>query len=220
MPTLTTYTALTRPPRFAYATTVVRATFVAVATLVAPNALALPVLSVDLDTSTAGIQNTRTIEVGETIDVDILIAGVESPGLNGFQFDAVYDGTNLANSSTALGDILPSPSFALSGAPTTTGVLIAGGSFSGSGAVGDGLLARITLQALANGTYGVDLGNVVLSAPFGVPIAYESLDGGRLTVAPASAVPEPGAALLFAAGLATAAATRQRMYRGRSQAVR
>lgn len=54
----------------------------------------------------------------------------------------------------------------------------------------------IGINTPAPGTTALDLNDVILSAPFGVPIALAEVRGASITV-----IPEPGTALLVLAGL-------------------
>jgi hypothetical protein len=69
----------------------------------------------------------------------------------------------------------------------------------------------VTFQALAPGSTALTLGDVVLSQPFGVPIAGVVLEGALVTV-----VPEPGTAVLVILGGALLASHRRAHLRSRS----
>lgn len=77
----------------------------------------------------------------------------------------------------------------------------------GAGASGDGVLASITFEALAEGESALTLPSVIVAGPFGVPIALAEIRGARVAT---TAIPEPGAALLFAVGVLVTRRTARR----------
>jgi len=174
---------------------------IVLALCLASSAHSIPIVSVDMDPSTAGIQNQRTVTAGDTFDVDIVIADVIPPDpLTGFEVELRFDGALLRALSAATGDFLPTPTFELENTISASTVSLASISTVLSGALGGGTLATISFQATAPGYADLLLGNIILSAPFGVAIPY-TLQPARISVA---AIPEPHAAVLFAAGLLVA----------------
>jgi hypothetical protein len=178
-------------------------------------ALAIPLVSVDTDPSTGGVQSSLDFEVGDSFEVDILIEDVDD--LNGFQFTLEYD----ANVVTALdvtgGGFLPEPNLVLDATLGLVTVSYSEVALFGATNSGSGVLATIGFEALELGTSGLvllvssDLAEtLILSAPFGQPICGSPgspdclTSNGSISVIearqPGGVVPEPSGAALFAAG--------------------
>lgn len=164
----------------------------------APIALAIPVLSLDLDTTIDGIQSSRSVSAGERFDVDIVISEVEFPdSITGFELRLRSDETVLRAIATNAGGFLPDPTIDLA-LPDEPGVELASLSLQPVGSTGEGVLGTVTFAAIGPGlSTPLTLEDVILTAPFGVPVPFV-LEPGLVSVA---AIPEPGAALLFGAGL-------------------
>lgn len=175
----------------------------------APAAIALPSLSLDVTGGTAGIDDFVQVDTGDQVSVDVVIEGLDAGAgefLNAFELDLVFDPTLLSVTSVTPGSTLIPPTFVVQNSVGAMTVDFAEVSLLPAGTTADGLLVSVTFDAIAEGTSAVALDNVVLAAPFGVPIATGSLAGGTVQVGDVAAVvPEPGAALLFGAGLLVAA---------------
>src|SRR3989304_3324345 len=153
-----------------------------------------PAVDVAVDTGIAGntANSLGTVEtcnsiaaVGDTLEIDVVVRGVPpydpgsgSGGLVGFQFDLLYDptvvnvvGFDARMMLTADGEAML---FSLSDpVPDNDGDFLAAAlDFSTSYESGDGVLIRITLQAVGNGTSLLDLNE--LGSGNGVPLILDS----------------------------------------------
>jgi hypothetical protein len=179
-------------------------------------ALAVPVVSIDTDPGAVGAQPASTVELGSTLEVDILIDDVTD--LNGFQLTLAYDPLVLTALDVTDGGFLPDPVFVLDqtvGAMTVSFAEVSGFGLTSSGS---GVLATLGFEASALGTSALDLivsadptRTLILTAPFGQPICGVpgapacGLANGAISVVeagppPGAPVPEPTGAALFAAG--------------------
>lgn len=158
-------------------------------------AAALPVLALDLDPAAPGVQATRSAAVGSTVDVEVLVLGLDATTpLEAFQIALDFDPLRLAAAALSApvgwryvaSDLTPPQasyaSVSLTGPRTT-----------------DTSLAVFTFDVLAPGTAELALSGL-LSDPDGEALVL----GDGSTQGQISAVPEPSAALL--AAFATSAA--------------
>ncbi len=179
---------------------------------------AAPILAVDVDIATAGIQSTTTVAPGSVFSVDIVIAGVEVGGsLNGFEFDLDFAASVLSATSVLDGGFLLPVRFPIEADLAGSDVNFAEVTLGSSGAVGGGVLARVTFQALGVGTSFLNLNDLILTSVVrpGVVVTLPIVGITNASVLVADdagpVIPEPTAALLFASGGVTlAAAIRQR----------
>ncbi len=157
---------------------------------------------IDLDPGTPGIQSHTTIMVGDSIDVGVVVTDVTN--LNAYEFDLDFNSSVLHAASLVSGNFLPSiilpPQIAESdvAAPDVNFAEFTIGAFGSSG---DGVLALIMFDAVAIGSSSLLLNDVILSAPFGIPISPIALQHGTITVTDVQPVPLPGTLLLFGTGL-------------------
>jgi hypothetical protein len=162
---------------------------------------ASPILSVDTDPSTAGIQSTSDLSAVTSFSIDIVISDVDPTApLNGFEFDLDFDSALLTAVSVIDGGFLLDPVFVVQNNLGVTSVEFAEVTLLPTGASGSGILATIAFDVIGDGTSVLDLNDVLLSAPFGVPIATAGIFDGTVSVG-GNPIPEPSAALLFGAGL-------------------
>ena len=167
-------------------------------------AAATPILSIDADPGQPGIQSTRSVAVGSSFDVLVWIEEVEAAHpLHAFEL-VLSHGAASNVSSVTLGAFLGAGALLLPGASVPGGVEIAATRIGPGGSSGAGALAIVHMTALALGSASLDPLSVLLSEPFGVPLAATSLQGATIQV-----VPEAGTAALLLAGL-LAIATRRR----------
>ncbi len=189
-------------------------------TLVLPaSAGALPLVAVDADPLTAGVQPSASVSQGASFDVDLFVDLGAEP-LNGFQFTLEFDPTVLAALDVVDGGFLLDPVFEVEKQVGALSVSFAEATLLPAGATGSGVLATLSFEALAAGSSALDLvvsndptETLILSAPFGAPIcgvpggrACDVSDGSITVVGDGSTpIPEPRAALLFLLGFAIAA---------------
>ncbi len=70
---------------------------------------ALPVVSMDMDTTTAGIQNSIDVTMGSSFEVGVWVSDVESPGIDTFEFDVDFDSSIVSATSVVDGGFLNGP---------------------------------------------------------------------------------------------------------------
>jgi hypothetical protein len=168
----------------------------------APGASALSI-AIDLDPSTDAVEDAATIPLGATLTLAIRIAGVPAATpLNAFELDVAFDPAIATPLGAQEGGFLVPP-------VETVEVLlapeigIAFATFGASAATGAGILATVDVRGDAFGSTPLTLNDVILSAPFGEEIAFDSLFNATLFV-----VPEPATSLLVLAGCVGLAARR------------
>lgn len=167
--------------------------------LAAAPAAATPLVAIDVDLDTAGIQSTRDVVLGERFEVGVSIRDVEATDpLIGYEFELLFDGSVLTGLDAAPGGFLPPPSLVLDKEIGSDFVRLAEATFAPTGASGAGLLARVALEASGLGLSTLELDPLILSGRFGQAIAAE-IRAAEIRVV-AAPVPEPGAALTFALG--------------------
>ena len=180
--------------------------------------IAAPIVSVDMDPTTAGVQSSLTVQQGDTFSIDIFISGVEPTlPLNGFQL-MLTDGSALATAeSRTLGSFIPAPPVTIAPPielPFTAGsdVLIGGTAIGFVGNSGSGVLATVDFVANAAGTTSLALSSVSLTSPPAFSIPGVTTVDGSLTIqsGPSQLSAPPALALLLLGGLATWAAARRR----------
>jgi hypothetical protein len=170
----------------------------------ASTASAVPIVSVDADPVTPGIQDTRTVAAGEIFDVDVVIAGIEeSAALHAYELDVAYDPAVLTGLALVDAGFLGSSTFTLESDILPPDFNFAQTIVGQTGVVADGVLLTLRFQAGHSGESLLDLNDVLLSAPRGVPIALAGVADARIVVEP---IPEPHAVALFLGGFAVVAA--------------
>jgi hypothetical protein len=177
---------------------------------VAGAARAAPIVSVDTVRNTPGIQPTRSVAVGTAFEIDVVVAGVAAPDvLTGYELDLVFDTSVLALAAVQDGGFIPYPLFIFDVTPGPTGVHVWAAIRSfGEGAVGDGILLRVVLEALRPGESSLVLEEVALGRPFSAvigPIPLGGIEHGSVQV-----VPEPATGLLLGLGCGALAGGRRR----------
>ena len=160
-------------------------------------AWAVPIVSID--------PASTTVVVGSSFTVDVVIEDVVAPGLNAFELDVMFDPLILDPTSVVSGGFLLAPVFTVQMVLGVLEVEFAEVTLLPSGAIGGGVLASITFDAIDVGTSLLTLNDVILSEPFGVEITPVTLANGSVTV-----TPEPGTLLLLGSGLAGLVAWRMR----------
>lgn len=175
---------------------------------VARPVFAVPIVSVDADSMTPGIQASATVDLATATshEIDVVITDVEALApLNAFELDLDFDPSILDATGVSSGGFLLAPTFVVQSVVGASTVEFAEVTLLPFGAVGDGVLATITFDLAGIGISALDLNNVILSAPFGIPIVPASVDDGSLTVIDSSIspapMPEPSTSALFAMGI-------------------
>jgi len=164
-------------------------------------AQAAPIVAVDTDPGTPGVQSSSDLFDIASFSVDIVISGVEaSAPLQGFEFDLDFDPVLLVAVSVVDGGFLLAPTFVVQNDIGVMSVEFAELTLLPAGASGSGVLATIGFDVIGDGTSALDLNDVVLAAPFGVPIATAGIFDGAVSVGK-NPIPEPTADLLFGVGL-------------------
>lgn len=216
---LTTYTLSTKRCQFGMPAGIARyrhrlmLLLCVLCSLLAVPASAMPILSVDADPNTAGIQAARSVEVGDSFSVDIWVSGLLPPqvppqplnGLGGFDFTLLFDPSLVAATGVASGGFLPAlllppPPFPL---PGPGGLRYAEVSFLPATEV-EGLLATVSFDALSSGndSFTFDPFLTVLSGPFGFPLTFDSAAATiTITNSNAGTLPTPATGLLLVLGL-------------------
>jgi len=171
-------------------------------------------LAVDVDDATPGIQSMISVVPSAQWTVVIRIEGVAAnDALAGFELDVDYDGSVLQIVDLEAGDFLPSPMLVLESDIALPDANLTQIALSGGSADGDGVLARITFEALAEGTSELRLGDVRLARADGGALIPSSATQGKAFV-----VPEPALGLSLSIGaLASAGLTRRRRRIARSR---
>lgn len=191
---------------FAYSSLLSSLLFLSAILAVAPS-YAAPIISVDVDPTMPGIQSSIDVFEGAVFDAWVMISGVEAVApLNAFEIALSYGGTVLGAQSAVDGGFLLAPSLVLSSDLAAPDVNFAVTTLLPTGAVGDGVLAAVTFEALMAGTALLELTQVDLSAPFGVPIAVGAIADAGVNVQQA---PVPGTIVLMLAGVAALSSFRQ-----------
>jgi len=152
-------------------------------------------VSLDVDPSTAGIQDKIKVQLGDTVTVDVVVDAVTD--LNAFEFNLGYIGARLNARTIMSGMFLPGPP--ISAVEDLGPPLLKYAEFQFSDAASSGtdvVLASIIFDTVGLGTSTLTLPVVKLSGPHSFEILNGSGTGGSITV-----VPIPGAALLFGTGL-------------------
>lgn len=176
---------------------------------IAAPAAAAPILSVDLHPGKPGVQGARSVTLGSTLIVDLVVSAVDDAApLQAFALDLAFDASVLEPVSAEVGAFLPAPSFTARSDLGAASVGLTVASLGATGAAGAGVIARITFTSTSLGFGFLELRNVTLSAPFGEAILGVGVSDGTLEVVP---VPEPGSfALVGSAMAALALAGRRR----------
>lgn len=165
-------------------------------------AIALPIVSIDTDPGSSGVQSSTTVDLNAIFVVDIVISDVQSPSsLNGFEFDLLFDPSVVQALDVVGGTFLLPSVFTIQEIIGGVRVEFAEVSLGPFGATGSGVLASVELRGFAEGTSLLSLENVLLAQPFGIPLPVGEIRGGQASVAQAGTpIPEPTGALLFTAG--------------------
>lgn len=161
---------------------------------------------IDTDPLTAGAQSSFNTAIGNTLTINVMVDELDSISpLNAFEFDLDFNPFVLTATGITSGNFLPNFSGTLLPlvvesditAPDVNYAEVTIGFFGSSGG---GILATITFDVIGNGTSFLDLNDVILSAPFGEPIALTSIGDATITANPTN-VPLPPTFLLFMLGI-------------------
>jgi hypothetical protein len=209
-------------------------------------AFAVPMIAIDLDPATPGIQSLRTVGLGASIDVDVVYSGDGTSTFDAVSLDVFFNSGGPVASATspevrdiALGaNVFDTFSFALPPPPLVpgdavvslfgvgpaglggVGVYTTEASFPAFGAGFDVSLFRTSLLAIAAGPTAISVDTIFpgdfILALDNLPVAVQ-LAGAELNVR-STAVPEPASLwLVLLGGLALSA--RQRRSDRESRAV-
>jgi Calx-beta domain/Cohesin domain len=127
---------------------------------------AVPLLAadifVDADPS-PGVQSGLQVAPGSSFTIDVVVTGVDpAKPLDVYEFDLHFDPNVLRAVSVVSGGFLPG-AIAVEAYVTSLAVNWTEGVLGLPGVAGDGILARITFEAIGNGTSTLDLREVVLA---------------------------------------------------------
>jgi len=177
----------------------------------AASVTALPIVSVDTDPFTTGVQSAVETGLGNPLTIDVVVSGIDPLlPLNAFEFELHLDTTILSPTDVVsggfLGPFFPSgTAFLVESDITGPDIGYAETSLVPTGFSGDGRLATITFDTIGLGTSALELSEVILSAPFGAPIDLAGVNDGSVNV-----VPEPSTLFLLGSGIIVLAGWRKR----------
>lgn len=156
-------------------------------------AYSVPILSVDLDPSTTGIQSTSNINIGDVLLADIVIENIDAGmPLNAFEFDLNFNPAVLFPTRLNGGGFMLGPLLELENDIFGSDINYSLFSLGPIGAVGSGVLASISFTVISLGSSELALNDVQLSAPFGLAI-----DPIVINDASVAYIAEPSTVLLF-----------------------
>lgn len=161
--------------------------------------------------------SSATPAVGSPFTVDLVVAGLGSgaaPSLGAFDVSIVFDASVVGFSGASFGALLGTPpgEATAEALPGAGSVSLAEVSFLSPAALdaqqpASFTLATLTFVASSEAPTTISIGPALLGDAFGRPIGLETPLGSTQVTA-TSAVPEPGAFLLYAAGLLVVARSR------------
>ena len=164
-----------------------------------------PVLYVDTDLSEAGIQSESSIFLGNSFTVNVVIDSVDPTiPLNAFEFDLDYNSSILAGLDIVDGGFIQTPFIEIERNVEAPDINFAEATLIPTGSSGNGVLASIGFSAIGLGSSILDLNDLILSAPFGQPIAGVATNSGMINVIssnPDPPIPEPSTVFLTLFGL-------------------
>jgi hypothetical protein len=112
---------------------------------------AAPIVAVDTDPGTPGIQSSSELFGVASFSVDIVISGVDAGApLNGFEFDVHFDPSLLLAVSVLDGGFLLDPIFVVQNDIGSMSVEFAEVTLLPAGASGSGVLATIVFEVIAD----------------------------------------------------------------------
>jgi hypothetical protein len=183
---------------------------------------AAPLLAVDVDPATPGVQSSIELAVGASFSVDIVISGVDAASsVSGFELDLDFASSVVVATSVSDGGFLLAPVLLVESDIAPPDVNFAEVTLGLGGATGSGVLARVAFQAVGLGTSALALNDVIVTHVVRpgvvevVPLEGIANASVRVVGPGSSPVPEPTGALLFGAGMWVVAARLRRARRGR-----
>jgi hypothetical protein len=177
---------------------------------------ALPILAIDVDPVTPGIQTSASISLSDSLAINIVVQDVDAEApLHAFELALIFQASVIAGESVEIGPFLASPTILIEDSISPGSAAVAATTVGSAASDGTGVLATLSLRGLALGTSTLDLADVVLSQPFGVRLGAGELRGASLTV-----VPEPAGLILIGCCLAAVSAHRTRGRRAMETASR
>ncbi len=180
----------------------------AAAVALLPSAASAISVSIDADPNTPGVQSFLAVDITDDFTVDVVIQDVVLPeSVTAFAFMVGFDAELLAATDVRSGGYLPNGQTWIT-FEDGFGNLHIEYTHDPIGGSGDGVLASIDFASLGSGESGVDLTSLTLAHGMG-HLDIDSVSGIDVVVGGPSAadgggnspVPEPTAAVLFAAGL-------------------
>ena len=163
---------------------------------------ATPILSFN----NSGGDITETVTLGDSVNLDLWISGLDTDNLGGFDINMGFNSSMLSLSNAVLDPLLTEFDF-LSIAPSAGNVELSGVSLFGDlSAQADAFrLASFSFDTTAIGTSLIDFSSALLSDEFALPLAFDSftatINVNDLVTTPPS-IPAPATWLLVLLGTA------------------
>ena len=160
-------------------------------------------LAVDLDPTTAGIQSSINVPLSSAFMVDIVVGDISPTApLNGFDLQVTSPIGVLGVNAISSGSFLLPLALQIASQLAPGNSRLAEVTLGPIGAIGEGVLAQLSLEAITVGSHQVGFGPSQLSAPFGGTINIDDFFTATINVfSGPRQIPEPQIWLLLGVGL-------------------